>query len=156
MLFARLTLPWPAGRPAIEGAKPTDQHLLEAGPSTSPGVPASRPWQRQSSEEQAPPPYTPVLAHAPPVVNAKPSSLAAAVAAKSKPPPPKPKPAQFASKKVAETVTALYDYAAQAEGDLSFKAGDTIEIITRTKNDNEWWTGRLNGKEGQFPGESFL
>jgi len=142
-----------AARPAIEGTKPQNQHLLEAGPS-SPGVPAAtRPWQRQESEENPPPPYTSVLAHAPPVVSPKPGSLAAAVAAKPKPPPPKPKPKQFAAKKLVETVTALYDYAAQAEGDLSFKAGDTIEIVTRTKNDNEWWTGRLNGKEGQFPGE---
>jgi amphiphysin len=55
-----------------------------------------------------------------------------------------------------ETVTALYDYSAQAEGDLSFKAGEVIEIVTRTANDNEWWTGRVGGgKVGQFPGRFF-
>jgi amphiphysin len=52
-------------------------------------------------------------------------------------------------------VTALYDYAAQADGDLSFRAGDVIEILSRTQNENEWWTGRLNGKEGQFPGKCY-
>jgi amphiphysin len=53
----------------------------------------------------------------------------------------------------AETVTALYDYEAQAEGDLSFSAGDVIEIVTRTANENEWWIGKISGKQGQFPGE---
>jgi len=33
--------------------------------------------------------------------------------------------------------------------DLSFRAGDIIEVITETNAD--WWTGRLNGKQGLFP-----
>jgi hypothetical protein len=33
--------------------------------------------------------------------------------------------------------------------DLSFVAGDTIEIVDNT--DPNWWTGRLNGKQGLFP-----
>jgi hypothetical protein len=32
---------------------------------------------------------------------------------------------------------------------LSFAAGDTIEIIDETNAD--WWTGRVNGKQGLFP-----
>ncbi|CCK69565.1 amphiphysin KNAG_0C04630 [Huiozyma naganishii CBS 8797] len=51
-----------------------------------------------------------------------------------------------------ETVTALYDYQAQAAGDLSFPAGATIEIVQRTADVNEWWTGRYNGQQGVFPG----
>jgi amphiphysin len=50
-------------------------------------------------------------------------------------------------------VVALYDYEAQAHGDLGFSAGDVIEIVTRTDNQNEWWTGRVDGREGQFPGK---
>ena len=76
-------------------------------------------------------------------------------AAKSKgaaPPPPKPKPSRLSVDPAVETATALYDYEAQAEGDLSFSAGETIEIVTRTGNENEWWVGRIRGKEGQFPG----
>ncbi|KAF2103502.1 reduced viability upon starvation protein [Rhizodiscina lignyota] len=76
-------------------------------------------------------------------------------AAKSKgaaPPPPKPKPGRLSGVPPAETVTALYDYEAQAEGDLSFSAGDVIEIINRTDNQEEWWNGRVGHKEGQFPG----
>lgn len=146
-----------ATRPTIEGSKP--QALLEAGPSSStPSVPAAtKPWQTQENDEKPPPPYSSVSSApvSPALVSPKPGALAAAVASKSKPkpPPPKPKPAQFAVKKQVETVTALYDYTAQAEGDLSFRVGDVIEIVTRTKNENEWWTGRLNGKEGQFPGK---
>lgn len=77
-------------------------------------------------------------------------------AAKSKgaaPPPPKPKPSRFSGVPAAETVTALYDYEAQAEGDLSFITGDVIEIVTRTQNPNEWWIGKVRGKQGQFPGK---
>ena len=82
-------------------------------------------------------------------------SLAAAVAAKSKPPPPKPKPKphQLTAAPNVETVTALYDYAAAQDGDLSFSAGDRIEVVTRTDNPNEWWTGKVNGRQGQFPGK---
>ncbi|CRK34359.1 hypothetical protein BN1708_006349 [Verticillium longisporum] len=139
------------GRPALEG--PRTQGLLTAGPSSSsPSVPTtSKPLARigytptgqasADSESQPPPPYSPGS-----------PGLQAMAAAKGKPPPPKPKPSRFSAVPVAETVTALYDYDAQAEGDLSFRTGDVIEIITRTKNENEWWTGKLNGKQGQFPG----
>ena len=51
-----------------------------------------------------------------------------------------------------ETVTALYEYQAQAAGDLSFPAGAVIEIVERTPDVNEWWTGRYNGQQGVFPG----
>ena len=51
-----------------------------------------------------------------------------------------------------ETVTALYDYQAQAAGDLSFPAGAVIEVVQRTPDVNEWWTGRYNGQQGVFPG----
>lgn len=52
----------------------------------------------------------------------------------------------------AELCTALYDYTAQAAGDLSFTAGSRIEIVERTADANGWWTGRYNGQVGQFPG----
>lgn len=83
-------------------------------------------------------------------------SYAFADAAKRKgaaPPPPKPKPSRFSGAPAAETCTALYDYEAQAEGDLSFTAGETIEIIQRTANENEWWQGRIGARQGQFPGK---
>ncbi|GMG28389.1 unnamed protein product [Ambrosiozyma monospora] len=51
-----------------------------------------------------------------------------------------------------ETCTALYDYAAQAQGDLSFTAGSVITIIQKTPDQNGWWTGSVNGVTGVFPG----
>jgi len=84
------------------------------------------------------------------------SAANVAAAAKSKgpaPPPPKPKPTALVGKSIAETVTALYDYEAQAQGDLSFSAGEVIEIIKKTPNDNEWWIGKIGTRQGQFPGK---
>lgn len=40
----------------------------------------------------------------------------------------------------------------QADGDLSFKTNDRIEIVKKTESQEDWWTGRLNGAEGVFPG----
>ncbi|KAL0096242.1 hypothetical protein J3Q64DRAFT_1706882 [Phycomyces blakesleeanus] len=49
-------------------------------------------------------------------------------------------------------VIALYDYEAQAQGDLSFQKDDLIQVISRTSNANDWWTGHLRGVTGIFPG----
>ena len=49
-------------------------------------------------------------------------------------------------------VVALYDFSAQAEGDLDFKVGDRIEVVERTESVEDWWTGRLEGRTGVFPG----
>ena len=105
--------------------------------------------------ETPPPPYSPNAAHS--ALSPPPSATAWGSAAKAKaaPPPPKPKPSRFSGTPAAEKVTALYDYEAQAEGDLSFLAGDVIEIVSRTLNENEWWTGKVGGKQGKFPGEAF-
>ncbi|KAI8363113.1 hypothetical protein B0O80DRAFT_432756 [Mortierella sp. GBAus27b] len=67
-------------------------------------------------------------------------------ASKKGPPPPIPK--RLGQK----TVLALYDYDAQQEGDLSFRKDDRIELIERTADVNGWWTGKLNGRQGIFPG----
>lgn len=70
------------------------------------------------------------------------------------PPPLKPKPKPPVPQMV--YVTAVYDFDAQAEGDLSFRAGDRIELVKKTDNQEDWWTGRLNGQEGVFPGKPSL
>ena len=111
--------------------------------------------RRQSADTlgTGPPPYSPSgtdIGRA----NSTGSHWASAAKSKAAPPPPKPKPGRLSALPVAETVTALYDYEAQAEGDLSFSAGDIIEITQRTANENEWWNGKINGKQGQFPGMS--
>lgn len=50
-----------------------------------------------------------------------------------------------------KTCTALYDYTAQAQGDLTFAAGAVIEVV-ESGDPNAWWTGRYNGQTGSFPG----
>lgn len=62
-------------------------------------------------------------------------------------PPPPPVPRKIKS----ETCVALYDYVPQASGDLPLKAGQVIEILERTETDG-WWTGRIDGEQGIFPG----
>ncbi|KAJ1562603.1 hypothetical protein HK405_010127 [Cladochytrium tenue] len=52
----------------------------------------------------------------------------------------------------ARFVVALYDYAAQADGDLSFHRDDRIELVAKTDDAHGWWTGRLRGVTGVFPG----
>lgn len=107
----------------------------------------------EAGEANPPPPYSPAgIGSASSSTTASPS-LGAAIAAKKKPPPPKPKPNRLSGVPAAETVTALYDYEAQAEGDLSFTTGEVIEIVSRTQNENEWWTGRIDARQGQFPGD---
>jgi len=104
------------------------------------------------STDTPPPPYSPGPAHSPMSPPGSATSWASDAKKKPAPPPPKPKPSRLSGAPPVETVTALYDYEAQAEGDLSFTAGDVIEIITRTSNTNEWWTGKIRGRSGQFPG----
>ncbi|KAK7688225.1 hypothetical protein QCA50_008595 [Cerrena zonata] len=97
-------------------------------------APPSRSVSNSSSLSKKSPPAPPsasaYAAPPPPYSSAtSPSSAASFVAAKKAPPPPpplKPKP-----KPAAEYVVALYDFEAQAEGDLDFKAGDRIEIVRR-------------------------
>ncbi|KAG6837222.1 hypothetical protein H0H93_013090 [Arthromyces matolae] len=107
-----------------------------------------------SSFKKAPPPPPGAASHAPPPPyspassgSASSASIAATKRAPPPPPPMKPKP-----KPQVQYVVALYDFAAQADGDLSFNTGDHIELVERTQNTEDWWTGRLNGVQGVFPG----
>ncbi|KAI8801083.1 hypothetical protein BJ742DRAFT_859491 [Cladochytrium replicatum] len=48
-------------------------------------------------------------------------------------------------------VMALYDSSAKTHDELSFKRDDLIEVVERTADTNDWWTGRIRGKVGMFP-----
>lgn len=89
-----------------------------------------------SANEQVDPPSNPT-----PFKNAAPLASMAAVGAAL--------PRTNQSKKY---VIALYDFEAQAEGDLTFRRDDKIEVVEKTENQNDWWTGKINGMTGQFPG----
>ncbi|BCR84609.1 amphiphysin [Aspergillus chevalieri] len=138
----------PGSKPPIPGAKPSfaKEKFGSDGGSEYKST-YSRPNNASDGVDHPPPPYSAAAAGS---SASSASSMAAAAKGKPAPPPPKPKPSQFRA--AVETVTALYDYEAQAHGDLSFSAGDVIEIVQRTDNQNEWWTGKVGGREGQFPG----
>jgi amphiphysin len=134
-----------SGRLAIEGRQSLD----------------SAPSRRQTHDfiTNPPPPYSaslsPQLNGDSTMVRANSTGSSWGAAAKAKraaPPPPKPKPLKFTGAPMVEKAEALYDYEAQAAGDLSFSTGDVIEILQRGATENEWWTGTLNGRQGQFPG----
>lgn len=58
---------------------------------------------------------------------------------------------QLPKKPDPEYATALYDFDGQALGDLKFKKGDRIQVVSKTASTNDWWTGLLNGRTGLFP-----
>ena len=45
-------------------------------------------------------------------------------------------------------VKALYDFVARTENEISFKKGDIVKVLDQ---DEGWWLGELDGKEGLFP-----
>lgn len=97
----------------------------------------------------APPAYTP-----PPAGSDVGANPAGAKRAPPPPPPLKPKPSYGAP--AVKYVVALFDFEAQAAGDLSFSVGDRIELVERTGSAEDWWTGRIDGRQGVFPGASFV
>jgi len=46
---------------------------------------------------------------------------------------------------------ALYDFNAVEDGDLSFQKGDVIVITKKSNSTDDWWTGKVNGRQGIFP-----
>ena len=69
-------------------------------------------------------------------------------AGKKKPPPPPPKKiGSFHG----EYVTAMYDFHAEGQGDLSFREGDRIRVVKKTGSSQDWWEGELRGERGSFP-----
>ncbi|KDQ14338.1 hypothetical protein BOTBODRAFT_32805 [Botryobasidium botryosum FD-172 SS1] len=79
------------------------------------------------------------------------SSFASAAALKRTVPPPAPKQTLPPPSPAPQhpQAKALWDFAGNDSGDLPFKQGDVIDIIDESNPD--WWTGRLNGREGMFP-----
>ncbi|KAJ7071357.1 hypothetical protein C8F01DRAFT_429865 [Mycena amicta] len=104
------------------------------------------------SFKKVPPPIPGSSSAGPPPPYSAQSAVVSAAATKRAPPPPPPlKPKPKIAPKI-QYVVAVYDYSAQADGDLSFNAGDRIEVVERGASAEDWWTGRLNGAQGVFPG----
>lgn len=49
-----------------------------------------------------------------------------------------------------DRVTAIYDYSADKDDELTFNEGSTIYVLK--KNDDGWWEGVMDGVTGLFPG----
>ncbi|XP_071440662.1 mitogen-activated protein kinase kinase kinase 9-like isoform X3 [Hetaerina americana] len=50
--------------------------------------------------------------------------------------------------------TALYDYEAQGEDELSLRRGEIVEVLSKDSKisgDEGWWTGKIGDKVGIFP-----
>lgn len=140
----------------LQGGPSASRLAIENGRASSPAdsTPTSPAGRRLTygSDDSAPPPYS---ANGDLGRSASTgSNWTSAAKGKAAPPPPKPKPGRLSGIPNVETATALYEYTAQAEGDLNFSAGDVIEIVTRTDNTQEWWVGKIEGRQGQFPGRS--
>ncbi|KAF8802507.1 SH3-domain-containing protein [Phlegmacium glaucopus] len=65
------------------------------------------------------------------------------------PPPVIPRPVPAPATGAQSRALWGYNENGQDPNDLSFAAGDIIEIVEETNAD--WWTGRVNGKQGLFP-----
>jgi lipid-binding SYLF domain-containing protein len=46
---------------------------------------------------------------------------------------------------------ALYNFQAVESGDLGFSKGEVIFITQKSNSTDDWWTGKLGGREGIFP-----
>lgn len=77
------------------------------------------------------------------------SSIASSIAAKKKPPPPVP--AKRLPSAQSQFVTALFPFAGQNAGDLSFGEGDRIKVLKKTDSTDDWWEGEIRGMTGSFP-----
>lgn len=52
--------------------------------------------------------------------------------------------------KPVHTYIALYDFIGSEESELSFKAGDQIQVV---KTDQEWWEAKKINSDGSKTGE---
>jgi amphiphysin len=169
------------GNGLSRSATASSSSLKKAPPPPPPGSASSSTFKKKpppppngsssAALKKAPPPPPPGSA-APPPPYTPGNGPAAAIAAATKrapPPPPAAKPKPKPKPKPQPVyVVAMYDFAAQvrsalwqtqmltgtkADGDLEFKTGDRIEVVSRTDSQEDWWTGKLDGRQGVFPGK---
>ncbi len=68
------------------------------------------------------------------------------LAAAPPPPPSPPPPPAYSLRKV----TAQFDFAARAGGQISFRSGEVLEVL-RDSNGDGWLLARRGGEEGRIP-----
>ncbi|KAF1812486.1 SH3 domain signaling protein [Eremomyces bilateralis CBS 781.70] len=139
---------------------PTTSHQSHASTGTSPStpstleqlgsygnyygrVPSAAPINRIPSASS--------VGYFPPTTPGATTSAAAAIAAAKKKPPPPPPKKKPNLQQPADYVVALYDFDGDGNEDLSFREGDRIRVLKRTKSNIDWWEGELGGVRGSFP-----
>lgn len=124
-----------------------------SGPRTAPpgASPTPAPTHAQSSTPAVPHlarHFTPPMS--PPASTATPLHEKAALGPMPAPAPPAAAPPPSYSPMAMVRAEALWSFSGSETGDLSFNAGDTIEVVEKVKDD--WWRGRVGGGEvGLFP-----
>ncbi|KAJ2785065.1 BAR adaptor protein Hob1 [Coemansia javaensis] len=145
------------GGPAIGSSTPSRANSPHSSLGHS-AAPPIEPRQQQPQPQPQPPAYSSPAPYSSGATFGSPyppagSPAAALPSAGGYPPPgaraPPPPPQPAAPPK--RLVRALYDFTGE-EHDLSFKEGQEFELIERTADPDDWWTGRLNGRVGTFPG----
>jgi len=123
----------PTKADAVAVSKTTSTGTIDSSHSSTPADKGS------SSPAQVSEPPAPQVHHVEPPKEATPVPV----------PPAEPEPEAVDISKL-DTVSALYNYTADEEGELTFKEGDTIYVIS--KDPSGWWRGRtVAGAEGDFP-----
>lgn len=93
-------------------------------------------------------PNTTPIPHSNPPVQKPPAALPGVT---KKPPPVVPKKGAASPASVGQA-KALYPYNAQRDDELSFSAGDIINVINKQPEGmKDWYEGELNGARGYFP-----
>ncbi|KAJ3072226.1 hypothetical protein HDU98_004013 [Podochytrium sp. JEL0797] len=123
------------------------------GPSNHPPPPPPKPFTAGGITSTMGPPKAFMIPTQSPIP-ARPSSINNKQQSTPMGPPPAipPKPAQHAFH--IKTVTAVFDFQGEREGDLSFRVGEHIVVLDETRGDG-WWKGEMRTggvpKQGLFP-----
>lgn len=148
----------------LHAPKPSEERKTEPTSSGTDGMasPAQRFYQKQQQEKQTSSSHT--LGGTEPPNPGRVAQLAARLGSMSvaqpssgavaRSPPPAPDTSSTLPRLPQRKayVVAEYDYCGEDAEELSFKAGDRIEIVKKSETANDWWMGRLNGAVGMFPG----
>lgn len=138
--------------------RPTQGRIPSSGYGGAPSPSTYEPQSQYSHQQHSQPPQ---ISSQPPYAQSQSQNLqpGQALSSKSsfsslnkKKPPPPPPAKRTPSSKPEQYVTALYDFAGQEAGDLSFREGDRIRVVKMTGTSEDWWEGEVNGKKGSFPG----
>ncbi|KAJ2357553.1 BAR adaptor protein Hob1 [Coemansia sp. RSA 2618] len=120
-------------------------HAAQPAPYIAPAAENKSPYGTyMSSSTQAPMPNQQGYSPMPPAAQPAPPSYNSG--------PPAGGAPGGSSAPAAKRVRALYDFEGQEAGDLTIHEGDIIELIERTNDANDWWTGRIGTRKGVFPG----